>query len=80
MLVDQFNDESPGVAERIKYLYCLDFPPLFKLRKELGESFLRVGSIKSALALFEKLDMWDEIVQCYIMMEKDKTVNFIFLK
>lgn len=77
VLVKQFEDQDPGVVERMRYFYCLAFPPLFKLQKELGERFMNYGAIRSALQIYEQLDMWDEIIQCYMILDKENTAESI---
>lgn len=70
-LVDQFYDVGEAaVAERMKFVYALDYPPLGLLKRELGMRFLELGVAASAKQLFEELEMWDEIVQCYAIMDQ----------
>lgn len=70
--MEQFNDAEPSVKERINYFFCLAYPPLWLLKKELGEKFLNIGSAASALQLFEELEMWEECIECYRAMNKEK--------
>jgi len=52
----------------------------FKPNRELGSRFIALGVAASALQIFEELDMWDEIVQCYAVMEKEKKVSVFVLE
>lgn len=38
------------------------------------EKFLKLGVVVSALQIFEELEMWEEIIECYKIMGKDKKV------
>eukprot|EP01102_Stenamoeba_stenopodia_P012119 TRINITY_DN3785_c0_g1_i1.p1 TRINITY_DN3785_c0_g1~~TRINITY_DN3785_c0_g1_i1.p1 ORF type:complete len:454 (+),score=124.72 TRINITY_DN3785_c0_g1_i1:219-1580(+) len=76
-LVDQFNDEDSHVKDRMRYVFCVAFPPRHLLKRELGSRFIALGVAASALQIFEELEMWDEIVQCYAVMEKEKKAEAI---
>ncbi|KAL6069766.1 Tetratricopeptide repeat domain protein [Balamuthia mandrillaris] len=66
-----FSDESEAsLMERSKYVWQVAYPPRHMLRRELGERFLSLGAAASALKLFEGLEMWDQIIICYRVMEK----------
>jgi tetratricopeptide (TPR) repeat protein len=80
VLAEQFNDTEPGVSIRMNFLYNLPFPPLFELNRELGDRFLSVGAAMSALQIYEKLEMWDEIIKCYLVMDKENRAKKITLK
>ena len=53
------------VAERNMLLYASGVPPRWELKKELAISFGRIGLVKSAMEIFEKLEYWDELVDCH---------------
>ncbi|KAK9728459.1 hypothetical protein K7432_001062 [Basidiobolus ranarum] len=69
-LVDQIPLEESSVTERLEYFYALDIPSKWELEKELAERFMSLGVIRSALEIFERLELWEEIIQCYGMLEK----------
>jgi len=73
VLSEQFVDTSPSVSERMQYFFLLQFYPARPLLdKELGLQFLKIGMAQSALNIFEKLEMWDEIVMCFRVMQQEK--------
>lgn len=46
------------------------FPLRVTLRKELGEAFVALGIVGAALPLFESLELWDNLIVCYRLMDK----------
>eukprot|EP00741_Cyanophora_paradoxa_P000886 tig00000448_g856.t1 len=70
VLVEQFADKEPGAAERAVHVFHLPFPSTWSLKKELGEGFMSIGCCASALELFQQLEMWEEAVDCYRVMQK----------
>ena len=64
-LVEQYNDKEP--KERIKYVFCVNYPFRHWLKVELGEMFMKLGAVMSAFQEFEVVQMWEEAVECLIM-------------
>ncbi|CDF40144.1 unnamed protein product [Chondrus crispus] len=54
-----------AVAERNMLLFASAVPTRWELKKELAISFGRIGLVKSAMEIFEKLEYWDELVDCH---------------
>lgn len=70
-LVDQFDDDPESkVNERMSYLFALPFPSRWSLKEEVGKRFLSMGSAATALQVFEELEMWEDIIDCYRVMNK----------
>ena len=40
------------------------------MQRELGEKFVSLGVLKSALQLFERLQMWRECISCYQLLDE----------
>jgi hypothetical protein len=68
--VDGFHADSPGPAERMRYVFTVWFPPQLLLRKEWGECLIRMGILGPALVCFEELELWDNLVYCYRLLDK----------
>eukprot|EP00124_Ichthyophonus_hoferi_P003577 Ihof_evm1s317 gene=Ihof_evmTU1s317 len=76
VLLDQFNDElgrkEASITHRMKYFYSIAFPSVLGLQRELGQRYLSLGVAKSALDLFERLEMWEEVIECMQVISDTK--------
>lgn len=59
------NLYTTAAAERTLYVFGSAMPPRWELKKELAISFGKIGLVKSAMEIFEKLEYWDELVDCH---------------
>jgi len=77
----QSIEQSAPVQDRIKYLYCLVYPSQYELKVDLAFRYLRCQVFVSALNLFKELELWDEVVKCYQLLEKPHRaeVNIIII-
>ncbi|KAI0246532.1 TPR-like protein [Lactifluus subvellereus] len=69
-LVDQMPTADSALAERLRLLHALPLPSKWELERELALRFLSLGVVKSALAIFERLEMWEEAVRCWQAIEQ----------
>lgn len=81
VLVDQFsnsyleeNVETIGSSRSVGF-WDMIFPACWELRKEFGESLVSLGALKSAAEVFESIQMWEEVVHCYVLMEENVKVS-----
>jgi tetratricopeptide (TPR) repeat protein len=58
------------VAARMRCAFAVWFPLRVSLRKELGEAFVALGIVGAALPLFESLELWDNLIVCYRLLDK----------
>ncbi|KAL5699133.1 hypothetical protein ACHQM5_030075 [Ranunculus cassubicifolius] len=68
--VETVYASSPGVVQRIPCLFGVYIPSIPELRKEYGELLIRCGMIGEALKIFEDLELWDNLIHCYCLLEK----------
>lgn len=69
-LIDQMPTSDSEPAERLLYIPDLPLPSTWEMERELGMRYLSLGVVRSALAIFERLEMWEEVVKCYQALEQ----------
>lgn len=63
-LMDLENNTTP-LPTRLNLFYCSYTPPSFIIASECASIIVSIGSMQSALDIFLKLQMWDEVIACY---------------
>ena len=58
------ESESASVAERLQYIYQLSPPLRWDLEAELAQRWTSLGGLKSALEIYERLEMHAEVALC----------------
>lgn len=74
-LVDQFGSRrSPEhmVFARTdsEYLYCVDYPSIWKLKSEYADFSFEEGLFKTALDMYEQVQDWEKIIECCKQLDK----------
>ena len=64
------EEESAPVTERLEYLYQLPVPARWELEAELANRWVSMGGIKTALEIYQRLQMWAEVALCWAAIEK----------
>ncbi|MCO5602762.1 hypothetical protein L7F22_056900 [Adiantum nelumboides] len=70
LVEDVCGNPSSNVQERMCYAFCLHFPMLSVLRKELAEMMVSCGLVGEALKIFKELELWNSLVDCYCLLGK----------
>ncbi|KAL7414771.1 hypothetical protein BDY24DRAFT_384528 [Mrakia frigida] len=84
-LVDQIplNEDGgqKGIAparERLRYFWGLVVPSRWDLEKELAERLGTMGVLRSAMEIYERLEMWDRVVMCHQQLEQpEKALSIV---
>lgn len=50
------------------------------LRKELGEQLVAAGLVGAAMTLFEELELWDALILCYRLLQKNVQAEELVLR
>ncbi|KAI8647641.1 hypothetical protein BD408DRAFT_408259 [Parasitella parasitica] len=79
-LVDQIKVEDSGVEERLAYFYDILLPSKWEMERELAYRFASLGVLRSALEIFERLEMWEDVVSCYQMMEQSQEAKKVLMR
>jgi tetratricopeptide (TPR) repeat protein len=70
-------EESAPVQQRVQYIYSLVYPSQFELKRDLANRYLRCQVFMSALNYFKELEMWDEVVTCYQLLQKPHRAEIV---
>ncbi|XP_003744689.1 tetratricopeptide repeat protein 27 [Galendromus occidentalis] len=65
LLLDCVRSDKMPFSERSRMAFACRIPPIWKLERDLAQGLLSLGLTKSALELFLRLQMWEEVVGCY---------------
>mmetsp|Transcript_26713 Transcript_26713/g.39789 ORF Transcript_26713/g.39789 Transcript_26713/m.39789 type:complete len:767 (+) Transcript_26713:483-2783(+) len=58
-------ENSAPPQERLKNLHTIVYPPRWGALQDLAERYAKIGIMTSAAELFEEIELWDEVVECY---------------
>lgn len=56
--------ESALAAERLQYIHQLATPARWKLESELADRWVSLGALRTALEIYERLQLWAEAALC----------------
>ena len=59
------------VCNPCRHAFSVRFPMGPALRKELGEQLMAAGLVGAAMTLFEELELWDALILCYRLLQKN---------
>ncbi|GAA5983716.1 hypothetical protein JCM10908_000392 [Rhodotorula pacifica] len=93
-LVDQLKDGSPtevsaissavkpedmaSARDRLVQFHALALPPAWEMERELAIRYMSLGVVKSALDIFTRLELWEEVARCWMTLERpDRGVDII---
>ncbi|KAF1968499.1 TPR-like protein [Bimuria novae-zelandiae CBS 107.79] len=65
------DGEGAPVNERLRYVFSLCSPSRWELEAELAARWVSVGGLRSALEIYERLEMWAEAALCWAATEKE---------
>ncbi|GIZ36705.1 hypothetical protein CKM354_000017300 [Cercospora kikuchii] len=65
------ESESAPVTERVRYIFQLATPTRWELEAELASRWVQLGGLRSALEIYERLEMWAEAALCWAATERE---------
>jgi tetratricopeptide (TPR) repeat protein len=65
-------ENSAPAQDRLRFLHSIVYPPRWELKKDLAERYSALGILVSASQIYEQLELWDDVVDCYSRMGKKK--------
>jgi tetratricopeptide (TPR) repeat protein len=73
-------DEAASVQERLHYIFPLNSPSRWELEAELASRWVHIGGLRSALEIYERLEMWAEAALCWAATDKEDKARRIVRK
>ncbi|KAG0239422.1 hypothetical protein BGW41_007686 [Actinomortierella wolfii] len=73
-LVDQTKieeDATSKLRERMHHFFSVLLPAKWEMEKELAERYMALGVIRSALEIFERLELWEDVISCHRFLNED---------
>ncbi len=64
------SDSAPA-SERLRYIHALGSPPRWKLEAELADRWVSLGGLRTALEIYERLQMWAEVALCWAANDRE---------
>lgn len=64
------SNVSNDQVNRMRGVFSVWFPLQVTLKKELGEAYVSMGLVGEAMQLFEQLELWDELIICYRLLDQ----------
>lgn len=65
------SSESASASERLQYIHQLASPPRWKLEAELADRWVSLGGLRTALEIYERLQMWAEVALCWAANDRE---------
>lgn len=65
------DSESAPVSERLLYIHQLATPTRWKLEAELADRWVSLGGLRTALEIYERLQMWAEVALCWAASDRE---------
>ncbi|KAF1823642.1 TPR-like protein [Dissoconium aciculare CBS 342.82] len=65
------DSESAPVTDRVRYIFQIATPFRWELEAELASRWVSLGGLRSALGIYERLEMWAEAALCWAATERE---------
>ncbi|KAI9757434.1 MAG: hypothetical protein M4579_003450 [Chaenotheca gracillima] len=74
------ESETASVNERLRYISQLASPTRWEIEAELAARWISLGGLKTALEIYERLQMWAEVALCYAGLSEEQKAKRIIRK
>lgn len=74
------DSESASVGERLKYIYQISPPLRWELEAELAQRWTSMGGLKTALEIYERLQMQAEVALCLAATDREQQAKELLRK
>ncbi|OXU30979.1 hypothetical protein TSAR_009744 [Trichomalopsis sarcophagae] len=77
-LIEQINTPKAPLYNRFDLFFASGMLPVWALKQRFATVMLNLGMVKAALELFLKLNLWEDVIICYTILElKHKAAEVI---
>ena len=73
-------EDSAPPQERLRNIHYIVYPPRWEALRDLAERYAKIGIVTSAAEIFEEIELWDEVVECYRRAGKDTKAEEVVRK
>lgn len=63
--------ESASIRERLLYIHQLPIPTRWELEAELASRWSSIGGLRTALEIYERLELWPEVALCWAATDQE---------
>ncbi|KAL8692184.1 MAG: hypothetical protein Q9218_002742 [Villophora microphyllina] len=63
--------EAASASERLQYIHQLGSPTRWELEAELASRWVSLGGLRTALEIYERLEMWAEVALCWAANDRE---------
>ncbi|KAI9833921.1 MAG: hypothetical protein M1819_003430 [Sarea resinae] len=64
-------EDTAPVQDRLRYIHALSSPTRWELEAELAARWVSLGGLRTALEIYERLEMWAEVALCWAGTERE---------
>lgn len=72
--------ETASTRVRLAYAWQLLLPSRWDLEAELAQRWISLGALKTALEIFERLEMWDKVAMCWAGIGRQDRASEVLLQ
>ncbi|KAI9669293.1 MAG: hypothetical protein M1831_000328 [Alyxoria varia] len=65
------ESESASASDRLQYVYSLCSPTRWELEAELASRWVAMGGLRSAMDIYERLELWPEAALCWAATDRE---------
>jgi len=73
-------EDSAPPQERLRNIHYIVYPPRWEALRDLAQRYASIGIVTSAAEIFEEIELWDEVVECYKRAGKSKKAEEVIRK
>ncbi|KAI5952269.1 hypothetical protein KGF54_003135 [Candida jiufengensis] len=77
---EQIENLDSVASERLKFIHQLPLLPQWVMDTKLAETYMSLGLIKSAIEIYERLELHTEAALCYAAVGKEEEAKSILVK